>query len=110
MCHDASAAERVESYDEQLKELLSTIQSEIQRIRAALQSAELDEDRLTLMESRLTDLQDDLNFLRVANSIHNIHYASTLTQALLDGLASLCRELEIPEPEAALPEMTDRFR
>ena len=90
--------------------MLSEIESNIHRARAALDSAELDEDRSTANRALLDDLQDDLDFLRVANSVHNVHYASALTDALLDGLSKLCRELEITEPMIALPETMEGFR
>jgi hypothetical protein len=51
----------------------------------------------------LRDLDEDLQFLRVGNSIHNMHYADSLTLALVDKLRAICRELNIPEPTINLP-------
>ena len=50
-----------------------------------------------------------MSFLRTANGIHNIHYASTLTRALVDRLAALARELKIAEPKVTLPKRMDQF-
>jgi hypothetical protein len=56
---------------------------------------------------RLQDLRGDLQFLRVGNSIHNMHYASSLLNALVDKLRAICVELKIPEPAIELPKKFD---
>jgi hypothetical protein len=52
---------------------------------------------------RLHDLEDDLQFLCVGNSIHNMHYADSLTRALVDKLRAVCSDLGIDEPMVNLP-------
>ena len=49
------------------------------------------------------NLQHDLDFLRTANDVHNMHYAAKLIQALVDRLSALCRELKVAEPKVTLP-------
>ena len=108
-CHDASAAERLQSYHEKLRASLTDIESNIQRVHEALESAQLDRDQSATMAAQLDDLQADLSFLRVGNGVHNIHYASMLTRMLLDRLSTLCRELKIAEPNVALPDDSNGF-
>jgi predicted CXXCH cytochrome family protein len=109
-CHDVSDPERLESYSDALKALLPKIEAGILQARDALGSADLGEERSAAVAKQLDNLQHDLNFLRAANGVHNIHYARTLTRDLVDSLASLCRELKIPEPEITLPEAVDGFK
>jgi hypothetical protein len=54
----------------------------------------------------LQDVEADLRFLEVGNSIHNMHYAGSLIQALIDKLRPVCRDLNIEEPTANLPTET----
>jgi predicted CXXCH cytochrome family protein len=108
-CHDAAATERLQSYNQKFRVALSDIESHLRLARAALQSADLDQDRFDSMAAELDDLQADLNFVRVGNGVHNIHYASMLTRSLLDQLSALCGELKIPEPDVTLPEETNGF-
>jgi predicted CXXCH cytochrome family protein len=103
-CHDASAAKRLESYHQQLRATLADFEATFPRIRTALKSAGLDQGRSAAVTAELDALQADLNFLRAANDIHNIHYAAALMRALWERLGSLCRELKIPGPKAALPQ------
>ena len=110
MCHEASAAERLQAYHKQLEDVISEIESSMGRARTALDSAELDADRLAANRARLDRFQDDLDFLRVADCVHNVHYASALTDAILDGLSKLCRDLEIAEPKVTLPETMEGFK
>ena len=58
--------------------------------------------RLALAKE-LRDAQHDLDFLRVGNDVHNMHYATKLNQALVERVAALCRELKVAEPKVALP-------
>jgi hypothetical protein len=103
-CHDGSASEKLWAYHETLKASLSDIESAISLARDALESAHLEADRSAAVRAQLERLQDDLNFLRVGNGIHNIHYASTLTRALVEQLSSLSHELKIDKPSVTLPE------
>lgn len=111
-CHDASAAQpqRLELYHQTFQASLDELESGIQRAQEALPTAALDADRSTEVETQLEDLKDDLSFLRAANGIHNIHYASTLIKTLVDRVSSLCRELEIAEPEVSLPQGGEEFK
>jgi len=105
-CHDSSDADRLNAYHEQLDAVLPEIEKNIQQVRQALESATLDAQRMDAVVVELKILEDDLHFLQVANGIHNTHYAGTLTRALVDKLAALCRELQIDEPEITVPGAT----
>jgi predicted CXXCH cytochrome family protein len=102
-CHDEAATERLLVIHEQLKGSLADIGTDLVRAREALTAANLDESKATEIAQRLGDLQDDLEFLRVGNSIHNMHYADSLTRALVDKLRAVYRDLSIAEPTFNLP-------
>jgi hypothetical protein len=87
-----------------MKGCLPEVESGIQRIRKALKTAEISDDQTSAIETQLDDFQADLGFLRVGNGIHNVHYASTLTRALVERVSSLCRELKIDQPVITLPD------
>lgn len=103
-CHSAADVERFAGYHEALRASLTQIESNISAVRKALESVELESTRKEQATAKLKDLQDDLNFLRVGNDIHNIHYATTLTRALVDHLSALASELKIELPKITLPE------
>lgn len=105
-CHEPEVASRLESYSNALSASHTDIEATIGRIRDALGAAELPTDRATEMSLKLDDLQIDLSFLHVGNGAHNIHYADTLTRALVEQLTFLCDELQIEKPEITLPEPT----
>lgn len=105
-CHDETTVERIKTHHQEMATALSALQEDVARIRAALRSSELDEARRSAITARLDDAKDDLEFLGVANGIHNVHYAASLTQAVLDQLISLCTELKIDWPKTTLPELT----
>lgn len=109
MCHDASAGERLKSYHQQLEGVLAQIEADILRARGAFDSAGFDKEGSAAVRAQLDNLQDDLSFLRVANCVHNVHYANVLTDALLDGLSEVCRKLQIDEPQITLPETMKGF-
>ena len=69
----------------------------------ALPEAKLPDDRTATLTKDLDRMQSDLEFLKKGNDIHNIHYASKLTRALLEQVAGLCRELKAPAPKVVLP-------
>ena len=102
-CHDEAAAERLRVRHEQLKGSLADIEASLTRAREALPAAGLDETRTAQVAQRLRDLEDDLQFIRVGNSIHNMHYADSLIRALVDKLRAICRELKMTEPTINLP-------
>jgi len=103
MCHDRSTAERLELYRPETKKALDDIDSAVGRAREALNSAQVAPDRKTAIAAQLDAFQHDLGFLRAANPVHNIHYATTLTNTVLDRLSAVCRELKIAAPEVKLP-------
>ena len=103
-CHDQADAEQLKAYHENLKTLLKEIEAAAGRVREALPAAKLEADRSAEIAAQLAKLQDDLNFLHVANGVHNIHYATTLTRTLLEKVSALCRELKVEEPKADLPQ------
>lgn len=102
-CHDEAATERLRKLHDQLQGSLTDIESSIARAREALTSSSLDEARRKELNQQLTDLDADLEFIRVGNSIHNMHYADSLMRALLEKLAAICRELNVSEPTTKLP-------
>ena len=85
-CHDKAAEDRVVARHEQLKSVLVKIEAELSRAREAAGEAKFGESQRAQFTKRLRDLQDDLQFLRVGNSIHNMHYAGSLLHALVDKL------------------------
>jgi predicted CXXCH cytochrome family protein len=102
-CHDEAMKDRLLAQNEQLKGSLVKIEAELSRAGEAVRAANLDETRTADITQRLRDLDDDLKFLRVGNSIHNMHYADSLIHALVDKLRAICRELSIAEPSIDLP-------
>ncbi|MCP5117195.1 MAG: hypothetical protein GY953_40740 [bacterium] len=106
-CHDDSAAQEFPSYYETLRASLSDLEFVADRVRTALDSADLDADRSAAIGVQLDNLLHDVDFLRVGNGIHNIHYANTLTRALVDQLSSLCSELNITEAKVTSPQKAE---
>ncbi len=106
-CHDESQAEVIRDSQLSLIDSLSEIESAIDRIRTALPDADLDEDKAEEIDELLSQAQDDLNFLRAGNGVHNIHYATTINRTVLERLSSICRQLEIAEPDVTLPEKAE---
>ncbi len=102
-CHDRSTAQRLESYHVEMKASLAEMESGVARAREALKSAQVPPDRAKAIAVQLDALQDDLTFLRVANGVHNIHYATTLSSAVVERLSALCRELKIAAPSVKQP-------
>ena len=103
LCHDAATVKDLEAYHAKLREALPELESGVLRVRKALESAKLPADRQKVVVARLEEVQHDLDFLRVANDIHNLHYASKLFQLLVDRVADLCREIKVAEPKVKLP-------
>jgi nitrate/TMAO reductase-like tetraheme cytochrome c subunit len=103
MCHEASQAEQLKNYHVQLRAALPELEAAVQRARKALPAAKLASDRLAADQAGLDSIQHDLDFLQTGNDIHNIHYASKLTQVLRDRTAAICRELKVAEPKVTLP-------
>ena len=103
MCHDLSTVKDLQACHAKLRAALPEIESGIVRARKALASAKLAPDRSAALAAELDSLQHDLDFLRAGNDIHNTHYASSLTRALLERVSALCRVLKTAEPTATLP-------
>ena len=110
MCHEAFSTEELHTYQTQLTASSSEIESAISRVRAALGSASLGAKRAAEVPAELDVLQDDLDFLRAGNGIHNIHYANTLARQLAKNLSELCGEVNVAAPEVELPEILERPR
>jgi nitrate/TMAO reductase-like tetraheme cytochrome c subunit len=104
MCHDRDMTDELQAYHAALRASLDEIDAALSRVREALPAAEVSPQRAAALPALVDDLQHDLSFLRVANGIHNIHYATTLTRTLVDRLKEVCRELQVEEPAIALPE------
>lgn len=103
-CHTPADVERFKGYHEALRDSRAEIEANHAAVRKALDSAKIDPGRKQAMTAELNDIQHDLNFLKAANDIHNIHYATTLTRALVDHLAAMGQELKINLPEIKLPQ------
>ncbi|MFO7901514.1 MAG: cytochrome c3 family protein [Planctomycetota bacterium] len=103
-CHEESELAGLEAYHRQLKEVTSKLETEVKRVQAALESAELDATRQADLTGRVDELSHDIEFLRAGNDIHNSHYASALVDVLVERLTATCKTLEIEPPEVTLPE------
>ena len=106
-CHDQAANERLLTQHELLKESLAEIDAVLVRVRDAIPAANLDETQTADIRRRSSELEHDLKFLRVGNSIHNMHYADSLARALVKNLIAISRELNIAEPSIELPQALD---
>ena len=106
-CHDASAAPKLQAYQAELKAALKELESAAKRVREALKAATVKEGQSAPSAAQLDDVEHDLNFLRAANGVHNVHYATSLTGRVLERVSALCRQLKIPEPKAKLPRRVD---
>ncbi|MGO8753060.1 MAG: NapC/NirT family cytochrome c [Thermoguttaceae bacterium] len=106
-CHDHSAIPLLKAYQAELKAAMKQIEEGARRAREAAKSASLPESQAGEIAGQLESVQHDLDFLHVANGIHNIHYAASLTTALADRVTALCRKLKIPEPKITLPKKVD---
>jgi predicted CXXCH cytochrome family protein len=102
-CHDEAATNRLRARHEQLQGALAEIEAGIVRAREAAGDARRDAAPADGVAQRLSDLEDDVQFVRVGNSIHNMHYADSLIRAVVDKLREICRELNIAEPTINLP-------
>ena len=107
-CHAPEEIDGLQTYHEQLRELLGQLDSEVERIEEALTAATLEPPQRVALVQRLDDLQHDLRFLHIGNDIHNSHYASELIGKLLEELTALCRDLQLDPPEITLPEKPAR--
>jgi predicted CXXCH cytochrome family protein len=102
-CHTDAATEELQAYQDDVQASLTDIKSALQRASNALKVVELAPEQLAESEAVLSRLEHDVDFLRVGNGIHNIHYATTLTNVLFDDTAALCRTLDVAGPTITLP-------
>jgi len=109
-CHDAAAISELEAYHKELKAVLDQIGKGLDQVRQALGESAVKADRAAAIRAELDRLQSDLNFLREGNGIHNIHYATALTTAVVEHLEKLSRELGIARPEIPLPKPSAKWR
>jgi nitrate/TMAO reductase-like tetraheme cytochrome c subunit len=108
-CHSSADETQLQTYQEQVRVFLADLAAALERVRKAMEVAELTSQQLSSYSETLERLEHDLEFLNVGNGIHNIHYASTLTRVLMDDTRQLCRQLNVAEPMAELPQGIDRL-
>lgn len=102
-CHDEAAVERLTAHHELLKSTLAELEDGLSRVGAAIESSDLDANRKSELKTSVQVLEKDFQFIRVGNSIHNMHYADSLLRNMVDKLQVICRDLNIPEPAVNLP-------
>ncbi len=102
-CHDNTTIDRLWTIHESLRKALDTLDTCVVNLRNALLKADMDANRSAEIGKQLDNAASDLKFLRTANGIHNIHYASSLTHGLVRNLSELCRELNITPLQVDLP-------
>ena len=107
-CHAPSEIDGLKAYHEQLKELLTSLDAEVERIQSALAAATLEPPDTASLTQRLQDVQHDVRFLHAGNDIHNSHYASELVTKLLEEMTAMCTQLQIDAPAVQLPELPAR--
>jgi nitrate/TMAO reductase-like tetraheme cytochrome c subunit len=107
-CHVPAEIEGLKAYHEQLKELLTSLDTEVERIQTALSEATLEPQDRTGLSQRLQDVQHDVRFLHAGNDIHNSHYASELVTKLLNEMTAMCTQLQIDVPAVQVPEKPAR--
>jgi predicted CXXCH cytochrome family protein len=108
-CHTSAAAERVEDYQQDVRASMSDVAAALERVRTAMETADVDVQQLSAWKVTLTKLKHDLEFLNIGNGIHNIHYSSTLARVLYDETTALCQQLNVPGPTTPLPASIERL-
>lgn len=103
LCHSPAEVARVKAYTGELRKFESVLKETLTRVEKALPASDLSDEAKKKARGEQEQIQSDLEFLREGNFIHNIHYASTLTEKLFERLTQLCKELKIPPPEAKMP-------
>jgi nitrate/TMAO reductase-like tetraheme cytochrome c subunit len=103
-CHEPDEMTGLEAYYDRMRETLEKLGDAVTRAEIAFVAAELPADRKAAVESILKKVKADVEFLRAADGIHNLHYASTVTRGVLENISQVCRELKVEEPEVSLPE------
>lgn len=105
-CHDEAAVQRLTAHHELLKSTLTELGDGLAQAGEALEDANLEAERKTELTTSLQELEKDLQFIKVGNSIHNMHYADSMLRNLVDKLQVICRDLNITEPAVNLPAET----
>jgi nitrate/TMAO reductase-like tetraheme cytochrome c subunit len=109
-CHEAAGVERLRHYHESLRASLPELQAGLKEVRAKLAAAKLPADRPAKIAAELDRLERNLDFVRKANDIHNIHYAGMVLHQIKDDLDKTCRELKAPPPKVQLPPPPTEFK
>jgi hypothetical protein len=103
-CHEAARVSALQQYSTRMHEAVLQLEASLPQLREALQTAVIPAQQRTELTSQLADIQHDLEFLRVGNGIHNVHYASTLTRVAAEKLAAVHEALQLPPPRITLPD------
>jgi hypothetical protein len=103
LCHDDATVEKFQTYHVKLRAAVPELQSGVMRLREALRSAKVSPQRSAALAVELGEVQRELDFLRAANDVHNMHYAVKLLESLVDHVTAIARELKVPAPNVALP-------
>jgi hypothetical protein len=109
-CHETAGVQKLWHYHEALRASLPELKAGLKEVRDRLAAAKLPADRPAKIAAELDRLERDLDFVRKANDIHNIHYASMLLHQLKNDLDKVCRELKAPPPEVQLPSPPTEFK
>lgn len=101
-CHDSTVVDRLWQIHSALREGLDAMDQCLADLRDELERGDWSMLPRGEIEEQLSDIADDLRFLRVGNGIHNIHYAKTLTSGLIAQLNELCNRLQLEPLELNL--------
>jgi nitrate/TMAO reductase-like tetraheme cytochrome c subunit len=107
-CHAPAEIDGLKSYHDQLKESLTGLEADVERIQAALTEATLETADRGAISDRLAKVRHDVGFLHAGNDIHNSHYASELVTKILDEMTAMCTLLQLDAPAIQLPEKPAR--
>jgi nitrate/TMAO reductase-like tetraheme cytochrome c subunit len=102
-CHDSTVVDRLWEVHATLRESLEVMARRATQLRHELESGRAAGGQREELEQQLSDIEDDVKFLRVGNGIHNIHYAKTLTVELVSKLNELGNRLQLEPIELTLP-------
>lgn len=102
-CHSADEVDRYQEYHAALRASLEDFEAALKLAQDSLASSALPGDEG--LRGQLEEIEHDVAFLRVGNDIHNLHYASTLAEALLERLAAVSEKLGLKRPQIDLPDL-----
>jgi nitrate/TMAO reductase-like tetraheme cytochrome c subunit len=102
-CHEVARIGELQQFGTEMQLAVLQLEASLPQVQEALQTAIIPAEQRAQLSSQLADLQHDLEFLRVGNGIHNIHYASTLTRTVAEKLAAIYQALNLPPPQVTLP-------